>query len=161
MAVGRERRNLLPRVFRVWAYKNSRNAATYQRIPRARFKARFSSAPSCHSHIHPRSHIHQVRILISKSTILRLVGSSGSYYRFLFCQIAWFTWLLIQIYISRLAFTQRTASYFSNLLVLDVAQMQKKRLISGREKLFNICYIFSFLSKFIRPDFPIIALIAA
>lgn len=146
MAVGRERRNLLPRVFRVWAYKNSRNAATYQRIPRARFKARFSSAPSCHSHIHPRSHIHQVRILISKSTILRLVGSSGSYCRFLFCQIAWFTWLLIQIYISRLAFAQRTVSYFSNLLVLDVAQMQKKRLISvGKD-----CLIFAIFFLFYR-----------
>jgi len=47
---------------------------------------RVTSAPSCHSHIHPRSHIHQVRILIFKSTILRLVGSFGSCYRFLFFQ---------------------------------------------------------------------------
>lgn len=29
---------------------------------------------TCHSHIHHRSHIHQAGVLISKSTILRLVG---------------------------------------------------------------------------------------
>lgn len=88
---------------------------------------RVTSAPSCHSHIHPRSHIHQVGILICKSTILRLVGSFRSYYRFLIFQTAWLTWLLIQIYILHLAYTCSVASYFlHSAVVLRVVQMQEK-----------------------------------
>lgn len=56
MAVGRERRNLLPRVFRVWAYKNSRNVTTYQRIPRVRFKARYQRTLLPLPHSPPKSH---------------------------------------------------------------------------------------------------------
>lgn len=53
------KKNLLPRVFRVWAYKNSRNAATYQRIPRVRFQARYQRTllplPHPPSKSHPSS----------------------------------------------------------------------------------------------------------
>lgn len=56
MAVGRERRNLLPRVFRVWAYKNAKSAATYQRIPRVRFKARYQRTLLPLPHPPPKSH---------------------------------------------------------------------------------------------------------